>query len=572
MFTDLGEFYIQDSVGDADTATSDGIAVDAPFGGFAVGDAVRVAAHVDEFFGLTRLTTLTADAVAVLDCGVVTPIGPTLITLPVAVDFEPFEGMLMSFPTMTATETFDLRSDGEVGISHPDRLFIPTDIVLPGAPAGVQKDLNDRSRIVLDDLTTASNPDPIPYVGADGTLRLGETVEGLVGIVTCTFGCHKVQPMVPLTFSGSPRPSGPPDVGGKVRVATVNVLNYWTTFRDDVSTARGADDAAEFARQKAKAVAAINAMDADIIGLQELENNGSTAIDDLVAALNADLGTTAWAAIPEPTYPGGLPNAIKVGMIYRTDRIPVTPIGDPTTSLDPAFMFDRPPVAQTFSAGGEVFTVIVHHFKSKSCTNTGPSEPFPGEADIGDGQACFSPRRTAMAIATLTMVSDLQTSTGDADVLVIGDLNSYALEDPIRALRDGGLVDLTLSLGNRHTFVFFGESGQLDYAFATTELAAKITGTDLWAINTEEPRFLDYNDSNPPAAYVADEFRASDHNPMIVGLFRVPAPTTTVAPTIPETGVGDIVRVSAPAGLGLILAGLLALAGAALIGRLRREQ
>ena len=51
--------------------------------------------------------------------------------------------------------------------------------------------------------------------------------------------------------------------------------------------------------------------------------------------------------------------------------------------------------------------------------------------------------------------------------------------------------------------------------------------------------------------------------------------TTTAAPTtstLPETGVGDALRVSMPVGLGLLLAGLVALGGAALIGDRRRSR
>ena len=61
------------------------------------------------------------------------------------------------------------------------------------------------------------------------------------------------------------------------------------------SDCRGADSSAEFTRQKAKIVGAIKALNADVVGLMEIENNGNTAVLDLVSALNSATaaGTTS---------------------------------------------------------------------------------------------------------------------------------------------------------------------------------------------------------------------------------------------------------------------------------------
>ena len=518
----LGGFTIQDPAGDGNSDTSDGVFVFASAGSLAAGDAVRVAAHVDEFFGLTELTSLTAEDVITVPCAGGSAISPTAVSLPVSDDFEPLEGMLVEFAEMTVTDTFNLSRFGEVQLSSPGRLFIPTDLALPGDAQATVLDFNNRRSIIMDDGSTAQNPSPIPIIGSGPTLRLGETTQNLVGVVTCNFGCPKLVPTGPVTFSGSPRPSGPDDVGGDVKVAAFNVLNYWTSLDDGTNPgARGADSAVEFERQTQKLVAGISALDADIIGLQELENNGPAAIGALVDALNADAGSTVWAAVADPAYPGGLEstNAIKVGIIYRTDR--VTTVGSSSASLSPDFALDRPPVAQTFDAGGELFTVVSNHFKSKSCTNTGPGEPFPDEADAGDGQGCFAARRTRQAGALLDFVAELQATSGDPDVIAVGDLNSYSQEDSIRALSAGGLVDLTASLahGDRYSFVFFGQAGQLDYAFATPGLANRVTGVDMWHVNADEPRFLDYNtEFNPPEFFSVDEFRSSDHDVVLVGI------------------------------------------------------
>ena len=528
-------FSIQDPVGDGDDGTSDGVWVDASPGTNVVGDAVRVVGHVEEFFGLTQIGSAAAEDVIVIGCGAGAAITPTTVTLPLpfGVEFEDYEGMIVHFSEMTVTDVFSLSRFGEVQLSAPDRLRIPTDIVLPGAQADQLNTQNGRAQIVMDDRSTSQNPTPVPFVGADGTLRLGETTTDLVGLVTCNFGCPKLEPMGDVVFSGNPRMAAPDDVGGDIKVGSFNVLNYFTTIDDGVNQARGADSAVELERQTQKLVAAIDALGADVISLQELENNGPTAIGALVAALG-----DPWAAVADPAYPGGLEstNEIKVGIIYNSDR--VSPVGASEVSEDVDFSLDRPPIAQTFDADGEVFTVIANHFKSKSCTDTGPGEPFPEEADSGDGQACFNPRRTRMAAALLEFVAEMQTLSGDDDVIAIGDFNSYAQEDPIRALVEGGLVDLTstLATADRYSLVFFGQAGQLDFAFATPELAAKVTGVDIWGINADEPPFLDYNtEFKPPGSFSPDVYRSSDHDPLVVGIGDAAAP----APRQAILGIAD---------------------------------
>ena len=519
----LGGFAIQDPVGDLVDASSDGIFVFADGTGLSVGQAVRVVGHVDEFFDLTEITSLTDEDVIVLPCEGGAPVAPTHVDLPVDTDFEPYEGMLVTFDDVEVTDMWDLVQFGQFQVSGPDRMYIPTDLVDPGPAVDTVLDFNNRSRFIIDDGSSASNPSPVPFiedpVGTFNTFRLGDRVVEPTGIMYFGFGDYQLIPTTEVVFDADGRPEVP-DVGGFAKVVSLNVLNYFTTLNQ-----RGANSDAEFDRQEAKLVAAIQAMDADIIGLQEIENNGPTAIGALVDALNlvAAPGET-WAAVPDPVYdllPGGLEetNAIKVGIIYRSDRVATN--GDPSfSSPDDDFINDRPPVGQTFVADGETFTVIVNHFKSKGCSGTDPGDEFEDEADIGDGQACYAPRRTRMAEATLDLVADVQASTGDPDVLVIGDFNSYAQEDPIDVLR-AGLVDLTASqpIEERRSFVFRGETGQLDYAFATPEMATKVTGAAHWHINADEVRSLDYNQEfNPEGLYNVDPFRSSDHDPVIVGI------------------------------------------------------
>jgi uncharacterized protein len=109
----------------------------------------------------------------------------------------------------------------------------------------------------------------------------------------------------------------------------------------------------------------------------------------------------------------------------------------------------------------------------------------------------------------------------DPDVLVLGDLNSYAREDPITTLRKNGLTNLLLFVppAQRYTFVFNGESGTLDYALTTPSLTWQTRGVTIWHINADEPGVIDNNlEFKPDDRYEATPFRSSDHDPVIIGL------------------------------------------------------
>jgi hypothetical protein len=116
------------------------------------------------------------------------------------------------------------------------------------------------------------------------------------------------------------------------------------------------------------------------------------------------------------------------------------------------------------------------------------------------------------------------TGVGDTDHLVIGDLNSYAREDPIQVLAGAGYVDLALRTdADTYSYVFDGQWGSLDYALASPSLASQVTAAAPYPINADEPSVLDYNTEFKSAGQVAslfapDEFRTSDHDPILVGL------------------------------------------------------
>ncbi|HEY0606435.1 MAG TPA: ExeM/NucH family extracellular endonuclease [Herpetosiphonaceae bacterium] len=526
----LGGFYVQDPTGDGAVSTSDGIFVYAPSSSVDVnvGDLVRVTGQVKEFNTLTEIDSVTAVTV----CSAETPITPTTVDLPVATfsDLEHYEGMLITIPeTMTVSQNFFQGRYGQVHLSAEGRMYTPTN------DQGNSADYNLRRSLVLDDGRTSQNPNPIPYIGADGTLRAGDTTTGLTGLVhygpinsDTSIRGYTLQPTITPTFARTnPRTAGPPAVGGELKVASFNVLNYFTTIDQSGascfpsgtrSDCRGADSAAEFTRQRDKIIAALVAIDADVVGLIEIENNGGTAIGNLVSGLNAATAPGTYAAVPDPA-PIGQPgdDAIKVALIYKPGRL--SRVGASASSTDG--IFDRPPAAQTFQdvTSGEKFTVIVNHFKSKGSCPSNPSDP---NADQGDGQGCWNVKRVEQAEALLGFINQRITATGDTDVLVIGDLNAYGQEDPIDTLVTGGLVNqvaLRVPLAERYSYVFDGQSGYLDHGLSTQSLSGQVTGVTYWHINADEPSVIDYNtEFKPQDLYAPNPYRSSDHDPVIIGL------------------------------------------------------
>jgi hypothetical protein len=215
-------------------------------------------------------------------------------------------------------------------------------------------------------------------------------------------------------------------------------------------------------------------------------------------------------------------------------------------------------VAQTFTdRTGATFTVVVNHFKSKgSCPATSSNPSTDPNADAGDGQGCWNLRRTQEAQELVRFLrDDVVPAAGDPDVLIVGDLNSYASEDPIRALEAAGYVNLTRAFGGEaaYSYAFDGQWGYLDHALASPSLRPQVSGQGDYHINADEPSVLDYNtDFKTPgqvaSLYAPDPFRSSDHDSVLVGLAppaaKVATATTLTSSANPAT-YGSSVRFTA---------------------------
>lgn len=531
-------FFIQDANPDSDPLTSEGVFVFVPPASpffsldLSAGDTVHLRGRVTEFQNQTEIDTL--DQLVV--CGTGTDIAATPVTLPETTngDLERYEGMKIALgQPMTVEQNFFQGRYGQLTIGAGGRLYQPTNQFRAGTPeAQALADLNHRSMLVLDDSTTAQNPDPVPYLPADGIRRAGDTVSGIEGILDegpinsdTSIRDYRIQPTKAPTFSqDNARTTAPAPVGGNLKVGFFNVLNYFTTL-DDANAPpglepRGANTAAEFDRQRTKIFAAMSAINTDVFGLSEIENlPGTHAVQNLVDGLNAYVGDPGrYAAVADPASGTGT-DAIKVALIYQPAK--VSTVGASMSDPDP--INNRAPIAQTFRllANGETVNVVVNHLKSKGSCPAASDSDAAGNTDTGDGQGCWNARRVLQAQRLLSFIDTVKTTSGDPDVLAIGDFNSYGHEDPIETLTGSGLHnELSRFVGAKaYSYVFDGLSGYLDHGLATSSADAQVVGAAEWHINADEPSIIDYNtEFKPDDRYTATPYRSSDHDPVVLGV------------------------------------------------------
>jgi predicted extracellular nuclease len=175
---------------------------------------------------------------------------------------------------------------------------------------------------------------------------------------------------------------------------------------------------------------------------------------------------------------------------------------------------------------GEKFMLSVNHFKAKSGSGSGDN------ADKGDGQGKFNGDRVREAQSVIENYKKDCTFYGDSDILIMGDLNAYAMEDPITLLRENNMIDLhrAFHADSSYSYVYHGQLGYLDHALCNSTLYPQVTGMIAYHINSDESDNYTYDKSNDNSM-----FRCSDHDPIIVGL-RLDSTATA----IPEIGVPSI--------------------------------
>lgn len=512
-FADLGGVFVQDT-GDGKTTTSDALFVafeeGAPVPLLTPDDRIRVRGIVGErkAGGDDTLTALYAPVIQSRGTG---RIAPTVLAAQPD-DWEALEGMLVRIDApLTLSGTDALGRFGELATSFDGRLWQPSEVAAPGSAEAKRLAAdNARRTLVLDDGSSKRDPATVWYVKQGQPLRTGAVLTGVQGIVDARHGGWRLQLTVAPTIAAAERPAAP-QVAGNVRVAAFNLENL---FNGDgkgggFPTERGAKTPEQLKAQMAKLTATIRGLNPDIAALMELENDGygaDSSLAQLVAALNA--GGGSWRFIDAKQGPG--PDTIRVGIIYRSDT--VKPTGKPATlEAGPFGERSRSPLAQAFVRGsGKPFVVVANHLKSKGC-----SEATGADADQKDGAGCWNALRLDSAKRLDAWLKTDPTRTRSDRIVMLGDFNAYAMEAPVRWLRDdAGWVDAFTQAGieQPYSYVYNGLTGRLDHALLSPSLAKQLRGAAEWHINADEQDAQGYADGDASVP-----FRSSDHDPLLLG-------------------------------------------------------
>ncbi|MCU1453878.1 MAG: putative 5-nucleotidase [Acidimicrobiales bacterium] len=518
-------------------------------GPLAIGERLRVAGTVAERGGLTELVVATATDLA--SCGTAPSPAPVPLALPASdAERESVEGMAVRpVGPFTVSDVAGLDRYGEAVLrAGAEPAVVPTDAYRPRSAAAIALAArNAARRLVLDDARSArlSNRVEPPYESKTNPVRVGDRVARFgPTVLSFAFGDWRLQPTTPVdastpaaartTFTRTnPRVPTPDRVGGDLRLAGLNVHNYFVHFG---GLARGAADPAALALQQAKIVSAVRGLQADVVALSEVENSvrfspdqPQLALQQLVGALDAADPAHPWDYVRTPSglRPPERQDVITTAIIFRPAA--VTPVGPSVTGDDERVWSNaRPPLAQTFRRGAATFTVVANHLKSKSAG----VPPTGDNADAGDGQGPYNGDRTRQAGSLAQFVDRLKASSGSSDVALLGDFNAYGHEDPIQVLAGHGLIDVEQARGHgEHSYVFGGESGSLDHVLVTPSLLSKVTGIDIWNVNAEESAAFDY--AGYPPYYDRGPFRSSDHDPVVVGLRTSSRPLPPMPPAPP---------------------------------------
>lgn len=534
----LNGFFMQeeDADNDADPATSEGVFVAVSLEGLEIfeGDVVRVLGTVSETFGRTQL-----EATLLSNSCTSTSVSDVVLTLPLNVDLESIENMLVrNADTWFVTELANYVRFGELIVSS-ELLYTPTHLFAADSEEALALvERNNRNKIIVDDLTNGTPTSlelPIGGFDVNNPIRIGDSLTSVAGVIDFGFGNYRIRPVItPILEQTNFRTEAPELEEGNLKVASFNVLNLFNGDGqgNNISSGRGAETQEEYELQLLKITNAIIAIDADVIGLMEIENDGYDALSSiaqLVDSINANAGGNLYRFI-DAVEPQGT-DAISVGILYKAatvtpeDALKVLNSDNSIKDENNEPLFDtslnRPSFAQKFvlNESDKPFVVNVNHFKSKGsssrCVQPGDNDGLQGNCNI---------TRTRAAQALNIWLNEQFT---DLPVMIIGDLNAYAKEDPIQTLVSAGFKDVAREFDGplAYSYRFDGQLGSLDYALANEKAFEAIVDVTDWHINADEYAGFDYSSTLPrssvvkPASFLSESvYRASDHDPVVVSL------------------------------------------------------
>lgn len=504
--------YLEEANPDSDDRTSNAMFVQSaqPPENIAEGALIAVRGLVTELGeGRDTLTALT-DVSAFSPCGSGQPLPSTEIKLPLdGSERESLEGMRIRIKgPLIATDVYPY-GQGNITLSGNGIQFVPTETDDPGpATAGVIT----RNRNFALPVKMPEGP-TLP-----GVMVSGASFDEITGVMVHEARGKRLwlQSMSGFNNAGftPPAPANP----GSLRIVGMNLHNY---FNGDgkgsgFPTQRGAETVEGFEDQRVRIGAAIKLLDPQVVAVMELENDGfaaDSAAQDFIRLIEAATGAQ-WA-VARPVDDNTGTDKITVGIFYRNDQLKA--IGSAHTLTGAEFKRSRQPQAQLFQRPGddEKMLVVINHLKSKgSCPDSGE------DADQKDGQGCWNPMRRSSAEKMSAWAKDVAAKAGTDNILILGDMNAYREEDPIRAIREAGFTELMdqnpaqKEQQRPYSFVYYGQHGTLDYAFASRNMLDKVQQAFIWHANAAMPGKMPGNTPFP-----RPWLRFSDHDTVVVDIF-----------------------------------------------------
>lgn len=413
-----------------------------------------------------------------------------------------YDGKLVELnQTLYITNIGNWNKYGEITLSSK-RLMSPTDVALPGSEeyrSIVNK--NRQDQLILSDGSDKQYPNPRPWTDEKGYIRTGAYTNRVVGVFTIEEYGYTITPTETPVFEGNERPTMLTELGDyNIKICGFNLKIYIATEWDGDY---GPASKEESDKQHAKIVKALNTIDADIFGLVEIQQ-GQVALEKLANALNELNPSAKYTYINDGTQVNG--TWTKAGYLYKASKVkPIRQIQSNDTGVKHRKKAQGFEIIET----GEKFVYMINHFKAKSGKGSGDN------ADKGDGQSTYNGDRVREATAVVTFAKSCANYFGDNDVLVMGDLNAYSMEDPIRIFTDAGYTNLIKKYDtNGYSYSYWGSVGCLDHALANENIEEQVTGCEVFHINTDESTIFAYDGYN----YENNMYRSSDHDPVVVGL------------------------------------------------------
>ena len=494
--------FIEEPESDRDKRTSNALFIQAETlaDEISVGALISTRGIVTEIDNGRYTVTALTDLVTLVSCSDGNPLPISTITLPLdGSGREALEGMRVQIDgELVANDVFQL-SDGNFTLAGNGIQFVPTEVMTSGPEANAKSTQNRNYSLPV------TLPDELEI---DAVISSGSSIIDITGVLAHDGRGLRLSIQEISTGPETDFVLPPTAQAGELRVVGMNLHNY---FNGDgrgsgFPTPRGAGTPAEYDQQRDRIAAGIQVLQPHILAVMELENDGFdrlSAASDFIQLANASSGSEWQVARPENDDTGS--DKITVGLFYRTDILQA--LGPAQTLTGPEFRRSRQPIAQVFQqhSDGRRILVVVNHLKSK-----GSCPPVGENTKQHDGQGCWNPMRTASAVKMAAWATELAEQAGTANILIMGDMNAYRREDPINAIRNSGFIELMDDeIGQVYSYIFFGQAGTLDYAFASTALQRQVQQAFIWHANAIWP---------PNMQLPRPWMRFSDHDPVVVDI------------------------------------------------------